>query len=208
MLHNLKVCGFIFSSFFVLVWIFHRTMPSPAPNITLRENGRERREGERERVLFTLWADLRFTVIQLHRGDNSCLYLKDSFSVLLSLANLGFTHSHDFDAQVNLPHLNAPRSELKKGEEKRKVSSSHSPPPRFSFFNCSKWSRSSESCPGRRQRKAKAAPRAPRHLRAAGGRGKVWPQLLLRPPGWSIPADHPSATAESFMTSPSRWAQA
>lgn len=117
-LHNLKVCGFIFSLFFVLVWIFHRTMPSPTPNITLRENGRERREGERERVLFTLWADLRFTVIQLHRGDNSCLYLKDSFSVLLSFANLGFTHSHDFDAQVNLPHLNAPRSELKKGEKK------------------------------------------------------------------------------------------
>lgn len=207
MLHNLKVCGFLFSLFFVLVWIFHRTMPSPAPNITLRENGRERRGGRaRDRVLFTLWADLRFTVIQLHRGDNSCLSLKDSFSVLLSLANLGFTHSHDFDAQVNLPHLNAPRSELKKGEKKSvqfTVSSF-----RFSFFNCSKRSRSSESCPGRRQRKAKGAPRAPRHLRAAGERGKVWPQLLLRPPGWSIPADRPSATAESFMTSPSRWAQA
>lgn len=117
MLHNLKVCGFIFSLFFVLVWIFHRTMPSPAPNITLRENGRERREGERERVLFTLWADLRFTVIQLHRGDNSCLYLKDSFSVLLSFANLGFTHSHDFDAQVNLPQRTPIRTQKRRKEK-------------------------------------------------------------------------------------------
>lgn len=66
----------------------------------------------------------------------------------------------------------------------------------------------SEPCPGRRQWKPKVAPRAPRRLRAeaAGGRGKVWPPLQPRPPDWFIPADRPSATVESFMISPSRWA--
>lgn len=77
--------------------------------------------------------------------------------------------------------------------------------------SCSERNRYSESCPGRRLWKAKGAPRARRRRRAAaetaGGRGKVWPQLPLRRPGWFIPADRHWATAGSFMTSPSRWAE-
>lgn len=158
--------------------------------------------------------DLRFTVIQLHHRDQSYLALRPVFFFLNvclfdreTVTSLRFTHSHDFDARVNFFRLNQNSTRKKcwktKGNPISCISHFH--------LNCSELNRLSEPCPGRRQWKAKGAPGAPRRRRAAaetaGGRGKVWPLPPLRPPDWFIPADRPWATAESFMTSPSRWAE-
>lgn len=155
--------------------------------------------------------DLRFTVIQLHLRDNSCLALHPVFVLFdrETVTSLRFTHSHDFDARVNFFRLNQNSTRGKKSAGRRKGTQSRAC---HTFILIARsWTGLSEPCPGRRQWKAKGAPGAPRRRRAAaeraGGRGKVWPLPPLRPPDWFIPADRPWATAESFMTSPSRWAE-
>lgn len=185
------------------------TVPPRAPSATTRE----REERERESCLHCE-PDLRLTVTQLLRRDDSCLALQFFFCHPSNRFQFALYAQSWF---WRAGELLSPRPQLhaEKYRKKKSLSSvSHSPTLAqsvffFSFFysNCSEVNRSSEPCPGRRQWRARVAPRAPRRRRAAGGRGKVWPPPPLRPPDSSIPADRPSATAGSFMTSPSRWAQ-
>lgn len=180
-------------------------MPSRAPNITIRE--REETEP------FTLW-----TRPQIHShpaappGQQLSRFTSSFCFVLFyreTVTSLRFTHSHDFDARVNFFRLNQNSTRGKKSAGRRKGTQSRAC--HTYILIARSWTGLSEPCPGRRQWKAKGAPGAPRRRRAAaeraGGRGKVWPLPPLRPPDWFIPADRPWATAESFMTSPSRWAE-
>lgn len=171
-------------------------MPSCAPNITIRER--------EERELFTLWSRPQICSHpaappgqQLSRLTASFLSVKPSPICALRTVMI-LTHRWTSFSSTRTPQGKV-FWDWKKAHLVYFVLSS-------SFFRPN-LNRLSEPCPGRRQWKAKGAPRAPRRRQAAGGRGKDWPPPPLRPPDWFIPADRPSATAESFMTSPSRWAE-
>lgn len=157
--------------------------------------------------------DLRFTVIQLHLRDNSCLALHPVFVLFCLTVKPSPVYALRTVMILTLIWTSFASTRTPRGKKKsagrRKGTQSRAC---HTFILIARsWTGLSEPCPGRRQWKAKGAPGAPRRRRAAaeraGGRGKVWPLPPLRPPDWFIPADRPWATAESFMTSPSRWAE-
>lgn len=178
-------------------------MPSRAPNITIRER--------EETELFTLWTGPQIHSHPAAPPGQQLSRFTSSFRFVWPWNRHQFTlYAQSWFWRTG--ELLSPQPELHEGKKsagRRKGTQSRAC---HTFILIARsWTGLSEPCPERRQWKAKGAPGAPRRRRAAaeraGGRGKVWPLPPLRPPDWFIPADRPWATAESFMTSPSRWAE-
>lgn len=89
-------------------------------------------------------------------------------SVRLSAPNWRFTHSHDFDAQVNLLHLNAPRSELSEG----KKSVHFTLPSSLFFLNCWTQSRFVRVMSRKKAAKGKGSSKSPKASPSSGRTGK------------------------------------
>lgn len=115
--------------------------------------------------------DLRFTVIQLHLRDNSCLALHPVFVLFdrETVTSLRFTHSHDFDARVNFSRLNQNSTRGKKKCWKTKGN----PVSRVSHFhlNCSELNRFVRAMSRKKAVKGKGSSRSPKASPSSGREG-------------------------------------
>lgn len=124
-MHMISVLGWIFSEHAQKQPCLHAL---PAPQ-------REREERERESCLHCE-PDLRLTVTQLLRRDDSCLALQFFFVIHRTVSNSRFTHSHGFDAQVNFSRLdrNSTRKSIGRKSHSRQCHTLPHSLSQFSFF--------------------------------------------------------------------------